>query len=65
VYNQCSSKNKGEINIMENEEKMIDAGSREDIFYNFFKFVDSVIHGLNLDNNIIAYNFCQWAHRKD
>lgn len=43
----------------------MEAGSLEAIFYEFCKFLDEIIHGLNLDNNIIAYRFCQWSHRKD
>jgi hypothetical protein len=41
------------------------AGSLKAIFYEFCKFLDEIIHALNLDNNLIAYHFCQWSHRKD
>jgi len=43
----------------------MEAGSLEAIAYAFFKFVDELVHALDLDKYGWACRFCQWAHRKD
>jgi hypothetical protein len=40
------------------------AGSWSAIFYAFCKFIDEILHGLNLDRFAWAFRFCQWSHRK-
>lgn len=51
----------------EDDEKMI-AGSIQDVAYEFFHFVDALMHMLNLDGipffDKYAARFCAWTHRK-
>jgi hypothetical protein len=45
---------------------MMQPGSKEAIAYEFFHFVDEVLHALGwLDAIDIRVRFCRWAHRYD